>query len=45
MAEADQATFWNKRYAEDEYLFGTAPNAFLAREVKGSTSIARFRRR
>ncbi len=33
MAEPDQAAFWNERYATDEYLFGTAPNAFLAREV------------
>jgi len=33
MAEVDQAAFWDDRYAEDEYLFGTAPNAFLAREV------------
>ena len=33
MAEPDQAAFWDKRYATDEYLFGTAPNAFLAREV------------
>ena len=33
MAESDQAAFWDERYAADEYLFGTAPNAFLAREV------------
>ena len=33
MAEVDQAAFWDDRYAKDEYLFGTAPNAFLAREV------------
>ena len=33
MAEPDQAAFWDERYATDEYLFGTAPNAFLAREV------------
>ena len=33
MAELDQAAFWDDRYAEDGYLFGTAPNAFLAREV------------
>lgn len=33
MPEPDQATFWNERYAADEYLFGTAPNAFLVREV------------
>lgn len=33
MAEPDQAAFWNERYATNEYLFGTAPNAFLAREV------------
>ena len=34
MAKPDQAVFWDERYAEDEYLFGTAPNAFLAREVR-----------
>ena len=33
MAEPDQAAFWDERYAADEYLFGTTPNAFLAREV------------
>lgn len=33
MAEPDQAAFWDERYAADEYLFGTAPNAFLTREV------------
>ena len=33
MANPDQAAFWNERYATDDYLFGTAPNAFLAREV------------
>lgn len=33
MAEPDQAAFWNERYAADEYLFGTQPNAFLAREA------------
>lgn len=33
MAKPDQAAFWNERYSADEYLFGTAPNAFLAREV------------
>ncbi|MHB1352065.1 MAG: hypothetical protein ACYC5S_01465 [Thiobacillus sp.] len=22
--------FWNARYATDEYVFGTAPNVFLA---------------
>ncbi|MBX7488628.1 methyltransferase domain-containing protein [Qipengyuania sp. GH25] len=35
MAEPDQAAFWDERYATGEYLFGTAPNAFLAREVHG----------
>lgn len=34
MAKPDQAAFWDERYAEDEYLFGTQPNAFLAREVR-----------
>lgn len=33
MTKPDQAAFWNERYATDEYLFGTAPNAFLARQV------------
>ena len=28
----DPAGFWDSRYAEDTYLFGTEPNAFLARE-------------
>jgi SAM-dependent methyltransferase len=28
----DAASFWDSRYAEESYLFGTAPNAFLARE-------------
>ena len=33
MTKPSQAAFWNERYAADEFLFGTAPNAFLAREV------------
>lgn len=33
MAKPDQAAFWDERYSTEEYLFGTAPNAFLAREV------------
>lgn len=33
MASTDQEAFWNERYANNEYLFGTAPNAFLAREA------------
>ena len=28
----DAASFWDSRYAEDSYLFGTEPNDFLARE-------------
>lgn len=28
----DAASFWDGRYAEETYLFGTEPNAFLARE-------------
>ena len=28
----DAASFWDGRYAEESYLFGTEPNAFLARE-------------
>jgi cyclopropane fatty-acyl-phospholipid synthase-like methyltransferase len=26
----DQRAFWNERFSGDDYLFGTAPNAFLA---------------
>ena len=33
MPEPDHGAFWNERYASDEYLFGTTPNAFLARET------------
>lgn len=33
MTKPDQAAYWNERYSTDEYLFGTAPNAFLVREV------------
>ena len=33
MTKPSEAEFWNERYAADEYLFGTSPNAFLAREV------------
>lgn len=33
MTKPDQAAFWNERYSSNEYLFGTAPNAFLSREV------------
>src|SRR3546814_13881358 len=32
MAEPDPAAFWTARHAANEYLFGTQPNAFLARE-------------
>lgn len=30
MSEADARDFWNQRYGCDGYLFGTAPNRFLA---------------
>lgn len=33
MPDADQADFWNERYGSEDYLFGTQPNAFLAREA------------
>jgi 2-polyprenyl-3-methyl-5-hydroxy-6-metoxy-1,4-benzoquinol methylase len=33
MADSDQQTFWNGRYASEDYLFGTQPNVFLAREA------------
>lgn len=29
----DPASFWDARYADDSYLFGTEPNAFLKREA------------
>jgi SAM-dependent methyltransferase len=29
----DAAAFWDDKYAEDRYRFGTDPNAFLAREA------------
>lgn len=28
------ADFWNARYANDEYIFGTAPNQFLASQTE-----------
>jgi SAM-dependent methyltransferase len=28
------AAFWNTRYAVDDYIFGTAPNAFLASQAE-----------
>lgn len=33
MDNIDQARFWDERYASEEYIFGTSPNAFLAREA------------
>ncbi|TCD04978.1 class I SAM-dependent methyltransferase [Erythrobacteraceae bacterium CFH 75059] len=33
MADTAQAQFWDERYAPDDYVYGTAPNAFLAREA------------
>lgn len=33
MADLDEKGFWNARYSPEEYLFGTHPNAFLAREI------------
>lgn len=33
MADPEQVGVWNERYAAEEYLFGTQPNAFLARAV------------
>ncbi|EMD81826.1 hypothetical protein C725_2808 [Pacificimonas flava] len=29
----DQARFWDDRFASDDYVFGTEPNAFLKREI------------
>ena len=26
--------FWNKRYASDDYLYGTEPNSFLAEQYR-----------
>lgn len=31
--KVDQAKFWNDRYAGEDYLFGTEPNAFLAANI------------
>jgi SAM-dependent methyltransferase len=28
----DQRAFWNERFSGDDYLFGTEPNAFLAKQ-------------
>jgi cyclopropane fatty-acyl-phospholipid synthase-like methyltransferase len=40
----DQRNFWNQRFAGDDYLFGTAPNAFLfsqrAHLTPGMTALA-----
>lgn len=33
MPNPDQADFWNERYSNEDYLFGTQPNAFLVREA------------
>jgi SAM-dependent methyltransferase len=33
MPPADAATFWNGRYQEPEYIFGTEPNAYLRRNA------------
>lgn len=33
MSQPDQARFWDERFGADDYVFGTAPNAFLAREA------------
>ena len=30
----DVQNFWDKRYAQENYVFGTEPNAFLARQAK-----------
>ncbi len=32
-ANPAQAEFWDARYATDDYIFGTAPNAFLASQA------------
>jgi Cyclopropane fatty acid synthase and related methyltransferases len=32
-AASSSASFWNARYAVDDYIFGTAPNAFLASQA------------
>ena len=29
----DEQNFWDKRYAQNDYLFGVEPNAFLARQA------------
>lgn len=30
MSDANQEEFWNQRYADTRYIFGTKPNRFLA---------------
>lgn len=33
MSQPSQTTMWDERYAAPEYVFGTAPNAFLASQA------------
>ncbi|WP_046862917.1 class I SAM-dependent methyltransferase [Microvirga massiliensis] len=44
MSEQSEKDRWNERYAGDDYLFGTSPNAFLAAQrhllVPGQTALA-----
>lgn len=41
-AFADAAETWNRRYAGDEFLFGTEPNAWLAEHVGALTKGGRI---
>ena len=44
MTDEAQRTRWNDRFSSDDYLFGTAPNAFLASQQRllrgGGTALA-----
>jgi SAM-dependent methyltransferase len=44
MSEQSEKDRWNERYAGDDYLFGTSPNAFLTAQrhllVHGQTALA-----
>ena len=47
MSEQSEKDRWNERYAGDDYLFGTSPNAFLTAQrhllVHGQTALAQKR--
>jgi hypothetical protein len=33
MMDTTKATFWNERYTDSEYAYGTTPNHFLGEEL------------